>query len=120
MRPDQTASTLWTTNWSCTTRRITPTTEACRLLTGFEQPGELLPGLRSGEVRLNFPSDLLQTQQTSPTLNAILDQSFRSGAVRTVLLDPTEHFALSFLAVSAGKGHSDVSRMLSCIFVYLS
>lgn len=101
-----------------------PTTEACRLLTGLEQPGELLPGHRSGEVRLNFPSDIPQTQQASPTLNAILNpfsrssQSFRPGTLRTVLLNLTEHFALSFPAVSAGKGHSETSLRCPAVTLF--
>lgn len=38
-----------------------------------------------------------------------------------VRLDRTEHFALSFLAVSAGKGHSEMSpQTLSCNCVYWS
>lgn len=36
-----------------------------------------------------------------------------------VPLNLTEHFALSFLAVSAGKGHSEMSpQTLSCNCVY--
>lgn len=34
-KPDRTVSTLWTTNSSCTTRRITPSTEDFRTRRGF-------------------------------------------------------------------------------------
>lgn len=50
-----------------------------------------------------------------------VDGSFEAFSASMVLLDVTEHFALSFLAVSAGKGHSETSpQTLSCNCVYWS
>lgn len=48
-RPDQTVSTLWTTNSSCTTRQTMPTMEVCK---GWREecvqyfPGDWFPGLQ--------------------------------------------------------------------------
>lgn len=127
MRPDQTASTLWTTNWSCTTRQITPTTEACRLLTGLEKPAELLLGHRSGEVRLNFPSDIFQNPAD------FSDSKHNPGSVFQKLSEfqvwdrqdcPVGSdwtLCLKFSCRLCWKGTlRDVSQILSCNFVYLS
>lgn len=78
---------------------------------------------RSVRVRLNFPLGLRQTTKTlSPTLVWIsqkLTEVLGGFSARTVLLDVTEPFALSFVAVSAGKGHSETSpQTLCCNYVY--
>lgn len=72
----------------------------------------------ASEVSIEPPSE--PADHSDSTLDPEVDflpRSFWgfSGAARTVRLDPTEHFALSFLAVSAGKGHSEMSpQTLSC------
>lgn len=77
-RPDQTVSTLWTTNSSCTTRQTMPTTVACstwreECVQCFSEdwfPGSHLTpkaylGDRSNLCLVNFLPNVLQNQRTT-------------------------------------------------------